>query len=66
MMFSKKSSTNSELEHELRSVRTIVRAITDLAQAKTGRKEELKTALGTIEEKLNRILKNLSEDDNAK
>ena len=62
MIFSKKSSSNSELEHELRSVRTIVRGITDLAQPKSGKKEALKVALDAIEEKLNKILKSLSAD----
>jgi hypothetical protein len=62
MIFLKKSSSNSELEHELRSVRTIVRGVTDLAQPKSGRKEDFKMALDAIEEKLNKILKSLSGD----
>ena len=62
MIFAKKSSNDSELEHELRSVRTIVRGVTDLAQAKPGKKEDLKMALDAIEEKLSKILKSLSAD----
>lgn len=62
MIFSKKSSSNSELEHELRSVRTIARGVIDLAHPKSGKKEALKVALESIEEKLTKILKSLSED----
>jgi hypothetical protein len=65
MIFSKKNY-NSELEHELRSLRTIVRGLTDLALPKPGKKEELKLALDAIEEKLNETLKRLNESEDEK
>jgi DNA topoisomerase VI subunit B len=65
MIFSKKSN-NPELEHELRSVRTIARGIIDFAQARQDKKEEFKQALDAIEKKLTEILKKLSEGDDEK
>lgn len=59
MIFSKQK--NSELEHDLRSIRTIARGITDFAQARQGKKTEFLEALDAIEDKLTKILKNLSE-----
>ncbi|MEZ4814416.1 MAG: hypothetical protein R3A80_04315 [Bdellovibrionota bacterium] len=54
------------LSHELRTLRTRTRALEDLVQARSGKKEELKTLLDEIELMLSELIRSAEKGKDEK